>query len=86
MRYQFALAAVVALTGNVVHADLCATGATEIGGNWYCQAVSAITYTGLGGTGSYNKVTDMDSTSGACASESQAYSGSLAPLDEEVSF
>lgn len=83
MRSNIALAAVSALALSV-NADLCSVGSEEIGGNWYCQAVTAITYTGLGGSGSYNKVTDMDSTTGACSSEAQGYSGSIAPLDEEV--
>lgn len=72
-----------AITGAT--ADLCADGSTDDGGNWYCQEVSAITYTGVGGSGSYNKVTNMDSSSGACSSSPFGYSGSMSPLDEEVS-
>lgn len=55
-------------------------------GNYYCQKVNAITYTGVGGSGSYNKVTSMDSTSGTCGSSPQGYSGSMSPFDEEVSM
>lgn len=51
---------------------------------WYCSEVKAITYSNFPGTGSYNKVTDMDADSGQCASEKHTYSGSLAPLSEEV--
>jgi len=80
-----AAAALIAFGANV-NADLCASaGSTKIKGNWYCQAVNAITYTGLNGSGKYNKVVDMDSSSGSCSSETHSYSGSLAPLDEEVS-
>lgn len=67
-------------------ADLCTSGSVDDGGNYYCQAVDAITYTGLTGSGSYNKVTDMDSTTGTCSSTPYGYSGSMAPLDEEVSL
>lgn len=54
------------------------------GGNYYCRLVNAITYLSVGGDGSYNRVTSMDSTSGTCASSPVGYSGSLSPLDEEV--
>ena len=46
--------------------------------------VGAVTYTGVGGTGSYNKVTNMDPVSGNCTYEAYGYSGSLSPLNEEV--
>lgn len=58
--------------------------ATEILGNWYTNAVDAIQYTNFGSSGSYNQVTNMDSTSGTCSSVPFAYSGSLAPLNDEV--
>lgn len=53
-------------------------------GNFYCSQVDAITYTSVGGSGSYNKVTNMDSDSGTCSNEPYGYSGSLSPLNEEV--
>lgn len=65
-------------------ADQCASGSTEDGGNFYCQPVKAIQYSNVGHSGSYNKVTSM--TGGACSSEPQSYTGSLAPLDEELSL
>ena len=68
----------------IVHADECAEGSVLIDGNYYCQAVKSIQYTNFGGTGSYNMVTDMDSTTGSCSSTPYQYSGSLAPLNEEV--
>ena len=64
--------------------DLCADGSTDDGGNWYCQEVSAVTYTGVGHSGSYNKITSMDGSSGACSSSPFSYSGTMSPLDEEV--
>lgn len=51
------------------------------GGNWFCENVNAITYNNFGIKGSYDKVVDMD----GCQTVKHAYSGSLAPLDEEVS-
>ena len=85
MKRFFATGAILAATFSGAFADLCADGSTDDNGNWYCQEVTAITYTGAGGTGSYNKISDMDSTSGTCSSSAYGYSGSMAPLDEEVS-
>ena len=65
-------------------ADLCSEGSTEDGGNWYCQKVKGITYTGLDGSGSYQKVTSVDPNTGNCEFASQSYGGSMAPLDEGV--
>ncbi|KAK3716652.1 target of Sbf [Vermiconidia calcicola] len=55
-------------------------------GNWYCARVNAITYTGVGGEGTYKRVTNMDPYSGTCSSELSGYSGTLSPLNEEVSL
>ena len=76
--------AVLAFCAGLASADQCHKGSTNDGGNFYCQPVKAITYSGVGHTGSYNKVTSM--TGGQCSQEPVAYSGSLAPLDEEVSL
>lgn len=54
------------------------------GGNWYCSKVEAITYNGVGGENSYNKITNMNGDSGSCESAPFGYSGSMSPLDEEV--
>ena len=83
MRYSFSAAALFAAT---VSADLCSYGSTDDNGNYYCKEVKAITYEGVGGSDSYNKVTSMDSTSGTCGSTPYGYSGSMSPLDEEVSM
>lgn len=84
MRYLAAGAVLAATVGSAV-ADLCADGSVDDNGNWYCQMVSAVTYTGLSGSGSYNRVTNMDSATSTCSSNPFGYSGSLSPLDEEVS-
>ncbi|KAL8888197.1 MAG: hypothetical protein Q9215_004320 [Flavoplaca cf. flavocitrina] len=80
--------AIAAIHGAVsVTAQACAAGtAQQIGGNWYCSEVKAITYSNFPGTGSYNKVTNMDANTGQCTSEKQAYRGSLAPMSEELSM
>lgn len=73
------------LTIQNVAAQACAAGtASEINGNWYCSPVTAITYSNFPGTGSYNKVTGMDASTGECTQERYTYSGSLSPLNEEV--
>lgn len=80
-----AVAVAARMTNSKVDAQACAAGtAKEIKGNWYCSQVKAITYSDFPGTGSYNKVTKMDANSGECESENYSYSGSLAPLNEEV--
>ncbi|KFX94569.1 hypothetical protein V490_04306, partial [Pseudogymnoascus sp. VKM F-3557] len=76
---------VLAFGASSVVADQCASGSTQDGGNFFCQLVDAIQYSNVGGSGSYNKVTHMG-TDGKCASSPTAYSGPLAPLDEEVSL
>ena len=57
-----------------------------IGGNYYCNEVSKIVYENVGFSGSYNRVTSMDESTGKCSSESQSFSGPLSPLDEELSL
>lgn len=62
----------------------CNGKAVDEGGNWYCGAVNHILYQGLGGKGSFKAVTGMGS-GGECNYEEKAFSGPLAPLDEDVS-
>ncbi|KAM0804083.1 putative TOS1-like glycosyl hydrolase-domain-containing protein [Usnea florida] len=74
-----------ALEGAVAQA--CAAGAaSESQGNWYCSEVTAVTYVNFPGVGSYEKVTDMEAESGECSSVRYEYSGSLSPLNEELSL
>ena len=82
MRNLLQIAALLAATAT---ADFCFDGSSEFMGNYYCQQVNAITYTGVGGDGTYNRVTNMDGDTGTCSSTPQEYSGSLSPLNEEVS-
>ncbi|KAF6240147.1 hypothetical protein HO173_001757 [Letharia columbiana] len=65
----------------------CAAGtAQEINGNWYCSEVNAVTYASFPGFGSYEKITDMNANTGDCSSVRYNYSGSLSPLNEELSL
>jgi hypothetical protein len=82
MKYHLGAAAL--LTVKAMAQSTC-NNAVDDGGNWYCNLVEAITYTSVGGEGSYNKITNMDSSSGTCLSSPFGYSGSLSPLNEPVS-
>jgi hypothetical protein len=84
MRNLLRTAALLAatITPAIAQSDACA----DDGGNWFCQAVNAITYTQVGGSGTYNRITAMDSNSGACSSSPYDYSGTMSPLDEEVHY
>ncbi|KAL9103223.1 MAG: hypothetical protein Q9163_001710 [Psora crenata] len=69
------------------YAQACAAGsAKEILGNWYCSEVQAITYSNFPGHGYYNRVTHMDAETGECTSQTYHYSGSMSPLNEELSL
>lgn len=85
MPFTWSLAALACL-GALASAQNCQNGAVDDGGNWYCSPVKQITYTGWAGSGSYNKVTKMDPASGTCNSVPYSYSGSMSPMDEEVSL
>ena len=70
----------------LTEAQACAAGsAKQIKGNWYCSQVDAINYRNFPGHGTYNKITRMDPKTGTCDHEVFQYSGSLSPLNEEVS-
>jgi len=56
----------------------------QIAGNYYCAQVDAIAYNNVGFAGTYNQITNMDSSSCQCSSQPVSFSGPLAPLNEEV--
>ncbi|KAH9826275.1 Protein TOS1 [Teratosphaeria destructans] len=85
MRCSLTAAVLLAASAVADKRDLCSDGSTDDNGNWYCQKVTAITYTGVGGEGTFQRVTNMDSGSGSCAQSKQSYSGNISPLDQEVS-
>lgn len=70
-----------ALAPRAVTADSC----QEISGNYYCNAATAITYENVGFSGEYSDITAMDESSGSCSYSTDDFSGTLAPLNEEVS-
>ncbi|EGC47378.1 conserved hypothetical protein [Histoplasma capsulatum var. duboisii H88] len=85
MRSKLAIGAVLAASISTVSSQACDPGTAHLlGGNWYCSAVQAITYTNVGSSGTYNEIVSMNG--GSCSSRPKAYSGPLAPLNEEVSW
>ncbi|KAL6450594.1 TOS1 Protein TOS1 [Candida maltosa Xu316] len=54
-------------------------------GNYYCSQTSKVVYKGIGYSGTYQDVTNMDESSGTCSQQSYSFSGNLSPLDEELS-
>ncbi|CAK7895538.1 hypothetical protein CAAN1_05S04038 [[Candida] anglica] len=58
---------------------------SQIAGNYYCSETSKVIYQNIGFSGSYQDVTNMDETSGKCTQETVNFSGSMTPLDEELS-
>ncbi|ODV81544.1 uncharacterized protein CANTADRAFT_44147 [Suhomyces tanzawaensis NRRL Y-17324] len=77
---KFTYTALMAVLAATVQA-----GCTNDGGNWYCSETNKVIYQGVGYSGSYQDVTNMDEKSGTCTQQSKAVSGNLAPLDEELS-
>jgi hypothetical protein len=69
----FFLLSTVAATGNFIN------------GNWYANSIERLAYYGVGAAGSYQRITNMDSATGACAKEPQPFGGPMAPFDEDVS-
>lgn len=79
MRHSLAAGAIA------VAARLAGVHAVDfVGGNYYGNEVTHIQITNVGGSSSYDKTTSMDPGTGAFTSEPFAYSGPMAPFDEEV--
>ncbi|OEJ83073.1 Protein TOS1 [Hanseniaspora osmophila] len=74
------LSAVMLVSQKVV-ADDC----QYVSGNYYCSEVEAVVYNNVGYSGSYSDVTSMDESSCVCSQSSTSFSGTNAPLDEELS-
>lgn len=60
-------------------------GCDFVGGNYYCEGTDAVVYSNVGYSGSYSDVTSMDESTCQCAQESVTFSGSLSPLNQELS-
>ncbi|ODQ79772.1 hypothetical protein BABINDRAFT_161471 [Babjeviella inositovora NRRL Y-12698] len=56
-----------------------------VGGNYYCDQTNAVLYSGVGYSGSYQDVTNMDESTCKCLQSEVSFSGNLSPLDEELS-
>ncbi|KAF2400411.1 hypothetical protein EJ06DRAFT_556723 [Trichodelitschia bisporula] len=80
------IVAVAFLAMALCKADGAGAGCMEIAGNQYCNEVKQVLYNAVGGSGSYQKVTNMDSTTGQCTQELQQFSGPMAPFDEDLSI
>ncbi|KAM0335336.1 hypothetical protein ACHAQA_000381 [Verticillium albo-atrum] len=61
----------------------CTGTAKDEGGNWFCGAVDHILYSNVGHPGTYKAVSQMGSD-GSCNFEDQAFTGPLAPFNEEL--
>ncbi|OHE97454.1 hypothetical protein CORC01_07236 [Colletotrichum orchidophilum] len=61
----------------------CSGTPKEEGGNWFCGAVEQISYLNVGGPGTYKAVSQMNED-GFCNFEDVAFSGALAPFNEEL--
>lgn len=60
-------------------------GCSFEGGNYYCSETKKVIYKGIGFSGSYMDVTNMDENTGKCTQQLYSFSGNLSPLDEELS-
>lgn len=82
---RFSTSVLATLTSALFSASTVDAGCQYIGGNTYCNSVSAVQYKNLGFSGSYMDVTSMDESSCECSQSQLSFSGSMAPLDEELS-
>ncbi|KAK9365644.1 putative TOS1-like glycosyl hydrolase-domain-containing protein [Lipomyces kononenkoae] len=76
----------LSLTLALGSASLAAAAAacTQLGGNTYCDPVSALSFDNVGFSGSYDEVTSMDNCN--CQKTSASFSGPLAPMNEDISL
>jgi len=79
---KFTSSVLLALTAAITAVS---AGCSNVGGNYYCSETNKIIYSGLGYSGTYQDVTNMDETSGQCSQQPYSFSGNLSPLDEELS-
>ncbi|KAI9871727.1 MAG: target of Sbf [Pleopsidium flavum] len=78
---------IVAITSGVAGQKNCANGPETFDNkNYYCSPVKSIHYSNVSNTGSYDRVTHMDVSSGTCMKEPHQRSGAMAPLNEELSM
>lgn len=77
------LAAFAALT-QLAYATTCQH--QPINSIQYCQETTAITYSNIADSGTYQDVSGYDMDSCTCSFTPKDFSGGLAPLNEEVCF
>ncbi|KAF9869603.1 hypothetical protein CkaCkLH20_12900 [Colletotrichum karsti] len=61
----------------------CSGTSKNEGGNWWCGLVNQILYSNVGHPGTYKAVSNM-ADDGSCSFEDVAFSGPLAPFNEEL--
>ncbi|ODQ44657.1 hypothetical protein PICMEDRAFT_18063 [Pichia membranifaciens NRRL Y-2026] len=83
---RFSTSLLYSIATALVSTSTVDAGCQYIGGNYYCNSVSAVQYQNVGFSGSYNDVTNMDETTCQCSSSPKSFSGTLSPLDEELSI
>jgi len=89
MRYYanfLSVALAVLAAGLTANAQNYGNGCKTINSISYCEAVSGITYTDISGAGSYDDVSLMDPASCKCDTKPKAFSGAMAPLNEQVTI
>lgn len=79
---KFSTATLIAVLSSILSVE---ASCSYDGGNYYCSETTKVVYKGIGFSGSYQDVTNMDESSGSCTQQSYSFSGNLSPLDEELS-
>lgn len=75
----------IRILSSILAASVASSSCVEDDGNYYCSEVSAVTYSNVGYSGTYEKVSSMDESSCDCTKSSYSFSGTNSPLDEELS-
>ncbi|KAK8064904.1 hypothetical protein PG994_007542 [Apiospora phragmitis] len=81
MKYSMVFAAAAATVVSAGNTGKC----NDEGGNFFCTAVKALQYDGLDVAGKYKAVTSMGAD-GSCNFADVAFSGPIAPFDEDLSI
>lgn len=79
---KFLITVLSAILASVVSV---AADCQNVGGNYYCSQTSKVTFPNLGFSGLYQDITNMDENLGSCSSSNLDFSGTMSPLDEELS-
>ncbi|KAI5968459.1 TOS1 [Candida theae] len=82
---KFSTTTLFAVLSSILSVEAAASSCSFEGGNYYCSQTNKVVYKGIGFSGSYQDVTNMDENSGTCSQQTYSFSGNLSPLDEELS-